>query len=188
LSLEQVSSEMHVRVERLREIENDDYSQFSHELCAHAIDYADLGIPVVRIRRLLPDRGVCASEGYQYLQDAACDYMRTNLLRRRRLLPKLAAATLLVLFSFGGFKLWVIFRDIERLGLNRQAGDQTAVSLLLPRILSPRRLGGPKVPPPVEQSLNRLKECRKSRSGHDVIGRVSQRCWRCRFDHSDRIR
>ena len=29
-SLEQVSREMHVRVERLREIENDDYSQFSH--------------------------------------------------------------------------------------------------------------------------------------------------------------
>jgi hypothetical protein len=28
----------------------------------------------------------------------------------------------------GGFKLWVIFRDIERLGLNRVAGgDQAAV-------------------------------------------------------------
>ena len=54
--------------------------------------------------------------------------MRTNLVRRRRLLPKLAAATLLVLFSFGGFKLWVIFRDIERLGLNRVAGEnKTAV-------------------------------------------------------------
>lgn len=131
LSLERASSEMHVRLERLREIENDDYSQFSHPSYArmYAIDYAKyLGIPVVRIRRLLPDRGVCGSGGYQYLQDAACDYMRTNLERRRRLLPKLAAATLLVLFSFGGFKLWVIFRDIERLGLNRVAGgDQAAV-------------------------------------------------------------
>ena len=130
-SLEQVSREMHVRVERLREIENDDYSQFSHPSYArmYAIDYAKyLGIPVVRIRRLLPDRGVCGSGGYQYLQDAACDYMRTNLGRRRRLLPKLAAAALLVLFSLGGFKLWVIFRDIERLGLNRVAGgDQAAV-------------------------------------------------------------
>ena len=128
LSLERASSEMHVRLERLREI---DYSQFSHPSYArmYAIDYAKyLGIPVVRIRRLLPDRGVCGSGGYQYLQDAACDYMRTNLERRRRLLPKLAAATLLVLFSFGGFKLWVIFRDIERLGLNRVAGgDQAAV-------------------------------------------------------------
>jgi cytoskeletal protein RodZ len=131
LSLEQVSSEMHVRMERLREIENDDYSQFSHPSYArmYAIDYAKyLGIPVVRIRRLLPDRGVCGSGGYQYLQDTACDYMRTNLGHRRRLLPKLAAAALLVLFSLGGFKLWVVFRDIERLGLNRVAGgDQAAV-------------------------------------------------------------
>jgi cytoskeletal protein RodZ len=131
LSLEQVSSEMHIRLQRLREIENDDYSQFSHPSYArmYAIDYAKyLGIPVSRIRRLLPDRGVCASGGYQYLQETACDYMRTNPGRRRRLLPRLVTAGLLVLFSLSGFKLWIIVRDIERLGLNRVAsGDQATV-------------------------------------------------------------
>jgi cytoskeletal protein RodZ len=131
LSLEQVSSEMHIRVQRLREIENDDYSQFSHPSYArmYAIDYAKyLGIPVSRIRRLLPDRGVCGSGGYQYLQETACDYMRSNAGRHRRLLPKLITAGLLVLFSLSGVKLWVILRDIERLGLNRVAGgDQPAI-------------------------------------------------------------
>jgi hypothetical protein len=95
----------------------------------YAIDYAKyLGIPVSRIRRLLPDRGVCGAGGYQYLEESGCDYMRTNAGRRRRLLPKLMTAALLVLFSVSGFKLWVIFRDIERLGLNRVAGgDQATV-------------------------------------------------------------
>ena len=42
LSIEKVSSETHIRVQRLREIERDDYSQFSHPSYArmYAIDYA----------------------------------------------------------------------------------------------------------------------------------------------------
>jgi transcriptional regulator with XRE-family HTH domain len=129
LSIEKVASETHIRVERLREIERGDYSQFSHPSYArmYAICYAKhLGIPISRVRR--PDAGVCGTKGYQYLQETPCDYVRTNLGsgRRRRFLPKLVTAALLVLFSLGGFKLSMILRDIERLSLDRMAREDKA--------------------------------------------------------------
>jgi cytoskeletal protein RodZ len=130
LSIEKVSSETHIRVQRLREIERDDFSQFSHPSYARmfAIDYAKyLGIPISRVRRLLPDAGECGAEGYQYLQETPCDYMRTDIRSfrgRRRFVPKLVTAALLVLLGFGGFKLWITLRDIERLGLNRMAREE----------------------------------------------------------------
>ena len=84
LSLEKASSETRIRVQRLREIERDDFSHFSHPSYARmfAIDYAKyLGIPISRVRRLLPDAGECGAEGYQYLRETACDYMRTDIAR-----------------------------------------------------------------------------------------------------------
>jgi cytoskeleton protein RodZ len=134
LTIEEVASETRIRAARLREIERDDYSQFSHPSYArmYIINYAKyLGIPISRIRRMLPDAGVCGGEGYQYLQETACDYMRTNFSsgRRKRLLPKLVTASLIVLFSLGGFKLWTTWRDIERLGLSRLGGgDEPALT------------------------------------------------------------
>ena len=132
LAIEKVSSETHILEERLRELERDDFSHFSHPSYARmfAIDYAKyLGIPISRIRRLLPDAGDCGAEGYQYLQETPCDYMRTDVRsfgRRGHLLPKLVAAALVVLLGLGGFKLWTTLRDIERLGLNRMASESKA--------------------------------------------------------------
>ena len=132
-----VSSETHIRVQRLREIERDDFSRFAHPSYARmfAMDYAKyLGIPISRIRRLLPDAGECGTEGYQYLQESACDYMRTTVRpfrRRRRLVRKLAATALLIVFGLGGMKVWTTIRDIERLGLNRMARED---SLTVPNI------------------------------------------------------
>jgi len=138
LAIEKVSSETHIRVQRLREIERDDYSQFSHPSYArmYVIDYAKyLRIPISRIRRLLPEAGECGAGGYQYLQDTPCDYMQTNVrsFRRRRLVPKLATAVLLVLFGLGGFKFWITLRDIERLGLDRMTHEDKA-ALTVPDI------------------------------------------------------
>jgi cytoskeletal protein RodZ len=134
LSLERVSSETHIRVQRLREIERDDYSQFSHPSYArmYAIDYAKyLGIPISRVRRLLPEAGECGVGGYQYLQETPCDYMRTNFrsFRRRRLAPKLMTVVLVALFGLGGFKLWITLRDIERLGLDRMEDKEAALTI-----------------------------------------------------------
>lgn len=133
LTIEKVSSETHIRVQRLREIERDDFSRFAHPSYARmfAMDYAKyLGIPISRVRRLLPDAGECGTEGYQYLQETACNYMRTTVRpfgRRRRLVQRLATAATLILLGFGGLKLWTTIRDIERLGLNRMAREDTAI-------------------------------------------------------------
>jgi cytoskeletal protein RodZ len=133
LTIERVSSETHIRVQRLREIERDDFSRFAHPSYARmfAMDYAKyLGIPISRIRRLLPEAGECGTEGYQYLQETACDYMSTSVRpfrRRRRAIRRLATTAVLILLSFGGLKVWTTVRDIERLGLNRMAREDSAV-------------------------------------------------------------
>ena len=93
-------------------------------------------ISAFRFRKydLLPDPGVCGTEGYQYLQGTSCDYVRTDvgpLSRRRRLLPKLVTAALLVLFSLGGFKLWITVRDVERLRINSMASEDKAALAVL---------------------------------------------------------
>jgi cytoskeleton protein RodZ len=133
LTLERASSETCIRAERLREIERDDYSHFSHPSYARmfAIDYARyLGIPISRVRRLLPESGQSGGEGYQYLRETPCAYMRTDaglFARRKRLLPKLGIAAVLVLLSLGGFKLWITFRDIERIGLGRISSEDKSI-------------------------------------------------------------
>ena len=149
LTLEKVSSETHIRLQRLREIERDDLSRFAHPSYARmfAMDYAKyLGIPISRIRRLLPDAGECGTEGYQYLQEAACDYMRMGVRpfrRRKRLARRVVAAALLLLLSVGGLKVWTTIRDIERLGLNRMALEDRAI-LTVPDVQgSPESLGVP---------------------------------------------
>jgi cytoskeletal protein RodZ len=133
LSIEKVASETHMGIQRVREMERDDFSSFPHSSYArmYAIDYAKyLGIPISRVRRMLPEAGEQGWGGHQYLQEKACDYMRTDFTSpRRRLLPKLGAAALLVLVGLGGFKFWITLRDIERLGLNRVAsGDVSALA------------------------------------------------------------
>lgn len=139
LTIEKVSSETHIRVQRLREIERDDFSRFAHPSYARmfVIDYAKyLGIPISRIRRLLPDAGECGTEGYQYLQETACDYMSTTVRpfrRRRRVVRKLVTTAVILLLGLGGVKLWTTIRDIERLDLNRMAREDNAV-LTVPTI------------------------------------------------------
>jgi len=153
LTIEKASGETHIRIQRLREIERDDFSRFSHPSYARmfAMDYAKyLGIPISRVRRLLPDAGECGAEGYQYLRETPCDYMRTSVRpfrRRRRVLRTLATAALLVLCGLGGFKLWTTLRDIERLGLNRMAREDRAV-LTVPDIqeVHPATSGTPESP------------------------------------------
>jgi cytoskeletal protein RodZ len=137
LSIEKVASETHMGIERVREMERDDFSSFPHSSYArmYAIDYARyLGIPISRVRRMLPAAEEQGWGGYQYLQEKACDYMRTDFTSpRRRLLPKLGAAALLILVGLGGFKFWITLRDIERLGLDRVASGDTS-ALVLPGI------------------------------------------------------
>lgn len=126
LAIEKAAHDTRIRVQRLREIESDDFSHFSHPSYARLFlaDYGRyLGIPAEDIKPLLPERGECGAEGYQYLQEvtvAAPTYSYTIPRQqqqggRRRLKPVLATICLLpvvAIVSIFGFKL---VRDYNRL-------------------------------------------------------------------------
>lgn len=128
LPLEQVAHETRIRVQRLKEIEADDLSQFSHPSYArmYLTDYARyLGIDVAEIRTYLPDWGECGTEGYQYLQETPTDSVKA--IRRMRSRPRLrtiaVVAASVILVSVGSFKIFKTMRDIDRLNLSRVAQD-----------------------------------------------------------------
>lgn len=128
LPLEQVAHETRIRVQRLKEIEADDLSQFSHPSYArmYLTDYARyLGVNVEEIRAYLPDWGECGTEGYQYLQETPVDSVKA--IRRLRSRPRLrtiaVVAASVILVSLGSFKIFKTMRDIDRLNLSRVAQD-----------------------------------------------------------------
>jgi len=123
LPIEQAAHDTRIRAQRLREIENDDLSHFSHPSYARLflVDYAKyLGVPFQEIRSLLPDVGECGSEGYQYLQDVPGEISPVRAarsIRPRRLVPVFAAAAVFLVCVLGAFQLWITLRNIDRLGL-----------------------------------------------------------------------
>lgn len=118
---EKAAHDTRIRVQRLREIESDDLSHFSHPSYARLFlaDYAKyLDIPFAEIRQMLPETGGCGTEGYQYLQDipeSAAAQVARRLRQRRRLLPVFAAVTLVVLCALGVLQIWITVRNIHRL-------------------------------------------------------------------------
>lgn len=128
LALEQVAHETRIRVQRLKEIEADDLSQFSHPSYArmYLTDYARyLGVPLDKIKAYLPEWGECGTEGYQYLQETPVDAVKgiRRMPQRPRFRSLLVVAASLILVSVGGFKVWKTMRDIERLNLSRVAQE-----------------------------------------------------------------
>ncbi|CAN5535692.1 hypothetical protein BH09VER1_BH09VER1_23600 [soil metagenome] len=123
VAIEKAAHDTRIRVQRLREIEEDDFSHFSHPSYARLFlaDYGRyLGIPSEDIKHLLPERGECGAEGYQYLQEvtvAAPTYSYTipRAPKQRRLMPAVATICLIpvaLVVTFFGFKL---VRDYNRL-------------------------------------------------------------------------
>jgi len=144
LPLEKAAHETRIRIQRLREIENDDLSHFSHPSYARMflIDYAKyLGISVHEIRDFLPAPGACGTEGYQYLQESEerVVYRPIRPARQRRLVPALVAAVALIACLVGGFELFVTLRKLDRI----KTADAAVVTPTAPA----------EVAPPVEQKL-----------------------------------
>lgn len=116
LPLEKAAHDTRIRTSRLREIEADDFSQFSHPNYARMflLDYAKyLDVPSPSIKRLLPERGECGAEGYQYLQENPSEAVlqpQRLARRRRRFLPVLATVAGLVILGFLGLQV-VIFKS-----------------------------------------------------------------------------
>jgi len=122
IPLEKAARDTRIRVQRLKEIESDDLSHFTHPSYArlYLADYAKyLGIPFSEIRSQLPDAGQCGTEGYQYLQDipeGVAAHVARRLRPRRRLMPIFAATALIIFLGLGGIQLWITLRNINRLG------------------------------------------------------------------------
>lgn len=136
MSIEEAARATHIRVDRLQEIEQDNFTQFTHPSYARMFltDYArHLGVPLGTIRHLLPETGECGTEGYQYLQDVPCDKMRVNVEAsrpRKRLLPAIAIAGLFAVCGIAGVQVWITFKNLDRLGLYRiPAESRTALSI-----------------------------------------------------------
>lgn len=121
LPLEKAAHDTRIRTQRLREIESDDFSQFSHPNYARLfmMDYAKyLGVPVASIRGLLPERGECGAEGYQYLQDNPSEAVLTPMRlapRRRRLMPVLGGAVAVLLLAFLGLQILIFKNKFDRI-------------------------------------------------------------------------
>lgn len=126
--IEQAARDTRIRTQRLREIESDDFSHFSHPSYARLflVDYAKyLGLSLPEIRSLLPDPGECGTEGYQYLQEIPGEPTAARVARRIqprwRLMPFVVGAAILFVSLVGGFTLWKMKRDYDRLGLDKAA-------------------------------------------------------------------
>jgi len=124
LPLEKVAHDTRIHIQRLRQIENDDHSHFTHPSYARMflIDYAKyLSVPVSEIRDLLPTSGAAGSEGYQYLQESEerVVYRPIRPARQRRLIPALVGAVVVVALLVGGFQVMITMRKLDRIDLGK---------------------------------------------------------------------
>lgn len=150
ISLEQAAKDTRIRVQRLREIEADDFSGFAHPTYSRLflLDYAEyLGIPVDEIRPLLPDRAGSAGGGFQYI-DALTREPSSPVIPLRskgtRLLRILLASGILVLLATAGLFAYFTLRKIERV-----AGSST-ISLKTDAPTEPPVVTKQPAPPAVE--------------------------------------
>jgi len=134
IPLEQAARDTRIRVQRLREIETDDFSGFAHPTYARLflLDYAAyLGVPQDEIRPLLPDQAIPAASGFQYLEalgdGSSLPTASGGRRKRSRFHPLVfvGAIGIVLLLIFAGFSIWLTVRKIER--ISRPAAAMTGV-------------------------------------------------------------
>jgi len=109
ISLEKAAKDTRIRVQRLREIEADDFSGFTHPTYARLflLDYAEyLDVPQDEIRPLLPDRAGAAGSGFQYIEALSRD-PSSPVVPSRQQRPRF-----LWIFIFAGFFVLIVFAAI----------------------------------------------------------------------------
>lgn len=109
ISLEKAAKDTRIRVQRLREIEADDFSGFAHPTYARLflLDYAEyLDVPQDEIRPLLPDRAGAAGSGFQYIEALSRDPSSPVVPSRQR------RPRFLWIFIFAGFFVLIAFAAI----------------------------------------------------------------------------
>jgi len=120
ISLEKAAKDTRIRVQRLREIEGDDFSSFAHPTYSRLflLDYADyLGVPKDDIRPLLPDSLGSGAGGFEYINVLArrpsspVVPMHRKRPSLRRILTNLA---IIFLVLVGGLFTYSTIKKIER--------------------------------------------------------------------------
>lgn len=131
IPLEKAAKDTRIRVQRLREIEADDFSGFAHPTYARLflLDYAEyLGIPQDEIRPLLPDRAGSAGGGFQYIEALSAELpaMKASPRRRRlRILGFIVAVVMLALIAAIGLFTYFTMKKIEAVARSKPLGEQT---------------------------------------------------------------
>jgi cytoskeleton protein RodZ len=133
LEIEKAAHDTRIRLQRLKDLEADDYSRFPHPSYARMFlaDYAKyLGIPAADIRSLLPESGDCGAGGYHYIDTLGAEPSEEPVARRmrprRRVLPVLVSTAALLIISVLAINLTVTLRKLERLGLDQPIPPQAA--------------------------------------------------------------
>ncbi len=139
LPVEKAAHDTRIRVQRLRELESDDYSHFPHPSYARMFltDYAKyLSIPVAEIKALLPDSGDCGAGGYQYLQEMSGDVAPETTIRRikprRRLWPALVTVLVIIALGVVALQTAVVLRKLDHLGIGQPAESAEVVPVPTP--------------------------------------------------------
>lgn len=149
ISLEKAAKDTRIRVQRLREIESDDFSGFAHPTYSRLflLDYAEyLGISQDEIRPLLPDRAGAAGGGFQYIEalsrQPSSPVVPTRSPGSRFLWLLIATGLCLILVAAGLFAYYTV-KKIERV-----AGSSTLSTKTGSREAAPTPAPSPEEPPP----------------------------------------
>jgi cytoskeleton protein RodZ len=130
ISLEKAAKDTRIRVQRLRELETDDFSGFSHPTYARLflLDYAEyLGIPQDEIRPILPDRAGAAPGGFQYIDALAAGLgpaaVKFPRRRRFRILAALVVLVVFLLLLVAGVVTYLTIKKIEVVARSKPLGE-----------------------------------------------------------------
>ena len=152
ISLEKAAKDTRIRVQRLRELETDDFSGFSHPTYARLflLDYAEyLGIPQDEIRPILPDRAGAAPGGFQYIDALAAGLgpaaVKFPRRRRFRILAALAVLVVFLLLLVAGLVTYLTIKRIEVVARSKPLGELTVPSEAPPEALPAAKIS-PVVP------------------------------------------
>lgn len=124
IPVEKAAKETRMRAQRIRDMENDDLSNFTNPSYARMfiIAYAKyLGIPLHKVHELLPERGEASTEGYHYAGHAEphLPSLRPDLASRypsqSHFLRNLIGIALLIVLIAVGFFIYYLTVNIDRL-------------------------------------------------------------------------
>ncbi len=132
ISLEKAAKDTRIRVQRLREIEADDFSGFTHPTYSRLflLDYAEyLGISPDEIRPLLPDRAGAAGGGFEYINALARDPSSPVVPMRQKkpgVLKIIVAVGVFLILTAAGLFVYSTVKKIERVTGSSPLATKTA--------------------------------------------------------------